>query len=195
MRLEIPIWKRWTFGSKTLFIKGFIMLADTQRLEGITSRVPDDPKKHIHIILWDLEKKDGSLTLHEVVEKLGIIQAKFQLGDIYIVSDAEGSYRAWCFSRRTFMEYNHILVHTYLLGILDFGFYIWTVRRTAGTLRISRKKDRPSQEVVAFLRGYEETEIPEKMVHVAYDTGLEKKGMEIEGWMSFLRRLNDLKRE
>jgi hypothetical protein len=97
-------------------------------------------------------------------------------------------------TRRTFMEYNHILVHTYLLGILDFGFYIWTVRRTAGTLRVSRKKDRPPQKVVAFLKGYEETDVPEKMVHVAYDTGLEKKGMKIKGWMSFLKRLNDSKR-
>ena len=194
MRIEIPVWKRWIFGNKTLFIKGFIMLADTQTLEGITSRVSDDPREHIHIILWDLEKKDGSLTLDEIIEKLGIIKAEFQLGDIYVVSDAEDSFRAWCFSKRTFMEYNHILVHTYLLGILDFGFYIWTVRRTAGTLRINNKEGRPPQEVVAYLKGYEETEIPESMVHVAYDTGSEKKGMEIKGWMSFLKRLNDSKR-
>ena len=74
------------------------------------------------------------------------------------------------------MEYNHILMHTSLLGILDFNFYKWTVRRTAGTLRISNKEGRPPQKVVAFLKGYEETEIPERLVHVIYDTGIEKRG-------------------
>lgn len=59
---------------------------------------------------------------------------------------------------------------------MDFGFFIWTVRRTAGTLRISDKEGRPPQRVVAVLEGYEETEVPERLVHVIYDTGIEKKG-------------------
>jgi len=149
------------------------MISHTQTLEGITSRIPDDPKER-HIILWDLEKKDGSLELDEVLNVLAVVQFEFKLGDIFIVSDRKGSFRAFCFSRRTFLEYVHILIHTFPL--VDFGFFIWTVRRVAGTLRLSQKEGRPPQKVVAFLKGYEETGFPEKLVHVIYDTGVEKRG-------------------
>ncbi len=142
------------------------MISHTQTLEGITSKVG----KNEHLIFLDLE----NCTLQEAAEKLSDVQYEFGLGDIYITSDIEGSFRAWCFSRRTFLEYVHILLHSFPL--LDFGFFIWTTRRTAGTLRTNRKVGREPQKVVAVLKGYEETEIPLKYVDVVYDTGLEKKG-------------------
>lgn len=144
----------------------FFMASHTQTLEGVTSRVG----KNEHLIFWDLEK----CSLNEAIKKLKQIQYDFRLGNIFITSDAEGSYRAWCFSRRTWLEYLHILIHTF--PILDYGFWVWTVRRGASTLRISNKKGRPPQKVVSLLKGYEETEVPEKFTHVIYDTGIEKRG-------------------
>jgi len=38
------------------------------------------------------------------------------------------------------------------------------------------KEGRSPQKVVAFLDGCEETEVPEKMVHMVYDTEIEKRG-------------------
>ena len=37
-------------------------------------------------------------------------------------------------------------------------------------------KRRQPQKVVAGLKGYEETGFPEKVTHVIYDTGIEKRG-------------------
>lgn len=148
--------------------KLFFSISNCQTLEGFTTKVVG--KKHIHYIFWDLEK----CSLGEATEKLAEVQKEFKLGNIYVTSDADRSYRAWCFSERPFLEYIHILIHTFPL--VDFGFFIWTVRRTAGTLRTSSKVGRPLQKIVAVLRGYEKTTIPEKMVHVIYDTGIEKRG-------------------
>ncbi|MBS7631683.1 hypothetical protein KEJ47_09000, partial [Candidatus Bathyarchaeota archaeon] len=96
-----------------------------------------------------------------------------RLSDIYIVSDAEQSYRGWCFSCRPWREYLIILLET---DYLDYNFFYWTVRRGSATLRISDKAGREPQKVVAFLQGYEATEVPERLVHVIYDTGMEKRG-------------------
>jgi hypothetical protein len=101
------------------------------------------------------------------------VQRKYKLGDIFIVSDAEGSFRAWCFSKRTFKEYLKILLDT---EFVDWNFFWWTVRRGQATLRTSNKQGREPQKVVAFLKGYEETAIPDKLTKVIYDTGVEKRG-------------------
>jgi hypothetical protein len=143
----------------------FFMVSATQTLEGVTSKVGEDQ----HLVLWDLEK----CTLEQAKETLANVQYKYRLGDIFIVSDAEGSYRAWCFSRRSFKEYLKILLDT---EHLDWNFFYWTVRRGQATLRTSNKQGRPPQQLVAFLRGYEETQIPAKMVRVVYDTGIQKRG-------------------
>jgi hypothetical protein len=147
MRFQFLIEKRLKLGSLTVFFKSFFMISHTQDLEGLTSKVG----KNEHIILWDLDK----CTLDEAIKKLADVQFEFRLGNIFIVSDAEKSFRAWCFSRRSFLEYVHILIHTFPL--LDFGFFIWTIRRTASTLRVNDKEGRPSQKVVAYLQGYEKT--------------------------------------
>jgi len=145
------------------------MVSLSQTLEGITSKVGEDQ----HIILWDLEK----CTLEQAKQTLADVQAKYRLGDIWVTSDAEGSYRAWCFSKRTFKEYLRILLDT---DYVDWNFFWWTVRRGEATLRTGNKHGRPPQRVVAYLKGYEPTQIPEKMTRVLYDTGLEKRGLVIQ---------------
>lgn len=55
-------------------------------------------------------------------------------------------------------------------------FFFWTIRHGASTLRLTNKEGRQPQRVAALLKGFEETEIPTRLVHVIYDTGIEKKG-------------------
>lgn len=104
---------------------------------------------------------------------LSTVQFCHRLGDVFIVSDVEKSFRGWCFSVRSWKEYLIILLET---DHLDYNFFYWTVRRGSATLRLNNKEGRPPQRCVAFLEGYEETVVPEKMVHVVYDTGVEKRG-------------------
>lgn len=88
---------RFNFRIKLGRIKVFAMLSKTQTLEGVTSKVVTEPEeKHLHYIFWDLE----GCSLQEAIETLAEVQYEFKLGDIFIISDCEGSYRAWCFSKR-----------------------------------------------------------------------------------------------
>jgi len=152
----------------------FFMFSHRQRLEGICSKVVGEEDKHMHYIFWDLE----GYPLERVIQKLKEVQREFKLGDIYILSDHPNSFRALCFSKRSFIEYIHILVHSF--PELDFGFFIWSIRRTNATIRLSDKVGRPKQKLVAVLPGYEPTELPKKVLWCVYETGLEKVGKTIE---------------
>ena len=65
--------------------------------------------------------------------------------------------------------------------MLDYGFWVWTVRRGAATLRYSRKTDRKPQKIVTVLKGFEPTVFPDddKLRFTEYDTGIEKEGWTI----------------
>jgi hypothetical protein len=158
---------RFNFRAKIGNITFFFMLAKTQTLEGVTSLQPDGT----HIVLWDLE----NCTLEQAEETLRNVQMKYGLSHIYIVSDAEGSYRAWCFSRVGYEILLHILLD---IEHLDLIFFDYTVKRKKATLRTSNKKDRPSQELVSVLESYPAS-IPETWEKVIYDTGLVKRGRSI----------------
>ena len=82
--------KRLKISRITLFFKGYFLISNTQTLGGVTSRVVGE--KRIHYIFWDFDK----CTLGEIETKLGQIQREFGLGNIYVTSDLEGSYRVWC---------------------------------------------------------------------------------------------------
>jgi hypothetical protein len=160
MRLNL----RLKFGNLTFFG----MISKTQTLEGITSTV--NKKEHLHYIFWDLE----NCTLEQAEKTLKEVQEEFLLSNIYITSDKDKSYRAWCFSVRKWLDYLHILLHT---KYVDYGFWIWTVRRGEATLRTSKKENRNQQEIVSVLYGFlDKTNLPEKVKIVIYDTGIEKKG-------------------
>jgi len=150
----------------------YIILSDTQTLEGFTSLIVDSSLLNpLHYVFWDLEK----CTLKQAEETLKKIQQKYDLSHIYIVSDSEGSYRAWCFSKVIFKTYLHILLDTEYVDPL---FFKYTVKRDKATLRVSNKIRRPCQKIVSVLQSYFE-EVPERMEQVVYDTGLEKKGLTI----------------
>jgi hypothetical protein len=161
MRIKI---REWTF---------FMMLAKTQTLEGVTScSFSEDGKPDgMHFPMWDLEE----CTLEEAYTSLRIVQEKYSLGDIFVTSDKEGSYRAWCFTRVPLKTYLHILLDT---EHLDWNFFYWTVHRGKATLRTSNKQKRQPQKVIKILRGYPEM-FPTKVEQVIYDTGTEKRGRNI----------------
>ncbi|MCJ7633559.1 hypothetical protein MUP77_14375 [Candidatus Bathyarchaeota archaeon] len=146
----------------------FAMLAKTQTLEGVTSLQNDGS----HIVMWDLE----NCCLEKAEETLRTVQSKYGLSHIYIASDLEGSYRAWCFTKVSLKTFLAILLDS--LDILDYSFFYYTVKRRKATLRTSSKKDRPQQKVVSVLQSHS-AEIPSIMERVVYDTGLEKRGMSL----------------
>jgi hypothetical protein len=141
------------------------MLARTQRLEGVTSLQPDSK----HILMWDLE----NCSLKKAKETLRKLQAKYCLSEIFIVSDIEDSFRAWCFSKVDFKFFLKILLET---EFLDWNFFYWTVKRGKATLRTNNKKNRVAQRVVCILKSYHAS-FPFSCEKVVYDTGLKKRGL------------------
>jgi hypothetical protein len=123
--------------------------------------------------MWDLEK----CTEQEAEQTLIKVQKKYHLSHIYIVSDVEGSYRAWCFTKVDLKKFLHILLDT---NHLDSNFFYYTVKRRKATLRTRTKKGRPKQQVVSILKSYS-VPIPvnSKVEMVTYDTGLEKRGFSL----------------
>jgi hypothetical protein len=160
---------RFNFRVKVANLTFFAMIAKTQTLEGVSSLQADGK----HIIMWDLEK----CTLQQAEKTLNKIQKKYQLSNIYISSDFEKSYRAWCFSKVSFEIFLKILVDS--LSILDYNFFYYTVKRKKATLRTSSKKGRPAQKVVSVIESYS-IPLGESVVErVVYDTGLQKRGVSI----------------
>jgi hypothetical protein len=158
---------RLNFRVKVGNITFFAMIAETQTLEGVTSLQYNGS----HIVMWDLE----GCTLQDAEETLREVQRKYILSHIYIASDAEGSYRAWCFSKVDFTTFLKILLDT---KFLDWNFFYWTVKRGKATLRTSNKKNRAPQRLVGVLRSYF-VSIPSSCEKVVYDTGVEKRGLTV----------------
>jgi hypothetical protein len=149
----------------------FAMLSEIQTLEGVTSLQSDGS----HIVMWDLE----NCTLEEAEKILREVQTRHCLSHIFIVSDCAGSYRAWCFSRVSYETLLSILVDS--LGILDYSFFYYTVKRRKATLRTGEKKGRSAQKLVSVLRSFT-CPIPTRgclVEKVVYDTGLEKRGVSL----------------
>jgi len=155
---------RAKLGDTTLFA----MIARTQSLEGITSLQPEGK----HIVMWDLE----NCSLLKARTVLQDVQIKYGLSDIFIVSDCENSYRAWCYSKVDFEIFLKILVDC--LDILDYNFFYYTVKRRKATLRTSSKKGRAPQKVVGVLYSFS-VPISSIVEKVVYDTGLQKRGLSI----------------
>lgn len=158
---------RFNFGIRTGSFTFFSMLAKTQTIEGVTSKVGYDQ----HIVMWDLD--DCSLSQCE--ETLRQVQQKYNLSNIYIVSDSPNSYRAWCFTKVSLKTLLQILLDT---DYVDYSFLYYTVKRRKATLRTSNKKDREPQRVVSVLLSYPAS-LPSRMQRVVYDTGYVKRGKTI----------------
>ena len=145
----------------------FNMVSVSQTIEGITSKVGENK----HFLLWDIE--DKKLSLDDVIRSLSFIQNFYQLSDIYITSDKENSYHAFCFNIVDFKTFLRILLDT---NYVDWNFIYWTVQRGKATMRMSMKKDRLPQKIEYILRSYK-LSIPKQMEKVIYDTGIEKEGI------------------
>jgi hypothetical protein len=156
---------RLNFRLKITNLTFFAMVAQTQTLEGVTSLQNDGT----HIVMWDLE----NISLGEAKTVLRQVQIKYCLSNIYVVSDCENSYRAWCFTKVSFTVLLKILVDCY--DILDNNFFYYTVKRKKATLRVSAKKGRFNQKVVCVLPSFF-APISDCVEMVVYDTGLEKRG-------------------
>ncbi|MGA2683237.1 MAG: hypothetical protein ABSF44_15730 [Candidatus Bathyarchaeia archaeon] len=158
---------RLNFRVKIVNITFFAMVAKTQRLEGVSSLQKDGK----HIVMFDLE----NCSLVQAEKTLRRIQRKYHLSDIFIVSDVEKSYRAWCYSKVGFVTFLKILLD---VKFLDWNFFYWTVKRGKATLRTSTKKGRQPQRIVSVLTSYS-VPISNSCEKVVYDTGLTKRGFTV----------------
>jgi hypothetical protein len=149
-----------------------LVFAKVQWLDGVSSLIPHSNNEHM--FLADLE----NCTLEKTEIVLKKVQVSYSLPDIYIMSDAENSFRSWCFCQIDFDTYNEILLCLKREGVLDPVFYRYTLGRGKGTLRISDKKNRPPQKIVSVLESYP-APIPKKLQKVLYQTGIVKKGITI----------------
>lgn len=148
----------------------FIMISDTQTLEGITSLLPNG----LHYPFFDIE----NCSLSKAEFELGKIQVSYDLPNIYLTSDMDGSYRSWCFGEIEWTDYLRMQLDLIDAGILDYNFFYWTVKSSKGTLRTGNKKNRPAQKLVSVLESYP-VPFPVQIEKVIYDTGVQKRGLTV----------------
>lgn len=156
---------RFKIGNVTFFG----LISATQTLKGLTSRIGEDK----HIILWDLE----DCTQHECLTTLKNIQLYYRLGQIYVLSDKNLSYRAICFTKVNYMTMLKILINT---DFIDSGFIQYTVQHGEATLRMTKKFNRDEQDLICIIPSeYRRDKIPKNLETVIYETGLIKRGVNI----------------
>jgi len=149
-----------------------MMFARVQIVSGISSRYSEDYNQHR--ILWDLDE----CTLNQACDSLMKVQEWYNLGNIEIISDKEGSYGAVCNSIVSFKELLHILIDTELIDPL---FVRYALERHEATLRLTDKVNRPiHRETICRLcrksdRLYDETEY----YTITYETGYTRKGIRV----------------
>ena len=146
------------------------MYSDSQTLEGITSLLPNGK----HYPLFDI---DGC-TLEETENGLMKVQISYGLSDIFITSDYDKSFRAWCYTQVKFTDYIRMQLDLLDMGLLDYNFFYWTVNKGKATLRVNNKKNRPKQELVSTLHSFY---VPVQLLReeAIYDTGTEKRGLTV----------------
>ncbi len=161
---------RWNFRIRKFNHTFFVMFSETQTLEGVTSLIPNSNGKHF--LMWDLE----NCTKEEAEKTLLDVQFKHNLPDVFIVSDKERSYRAWCYKLVDFRTFLKILLDT---DYVDWNFFYYTVKRRKATLRVSNKKNRKKQQLVSVLESYSVSILDDELERVIYDTGVQKRGHSI----------------
>lgn len=160
----------------------YMMFARVQLVVGISSRYSEDFNQHR--ILWDLDE----CTLNDACDSLMKIQEWYNLGNIEIISDKEGSYGAVCNSIVSFKELLHILIDTELIDPL---FVRYALERHEATLRLSDKANRPiHRETICKLyrksdRPYDESEY----YIIPYETGYIRKGIRVGNFKNDQRKI------
>lgn len=143
--MKIQVRKDW--GGALLYF----LFTTVERAEGIASDLLDNDK---HIILWDFD----DMSLADVRESLISVKNKYKLGDIFIMSDKENSYRAMCFSAVDYREYLRILLDT--VGV-DWSFFKWLVKRDYATIRLTDKSGRKlPNDIISVISDNEIANIP-----------------------------------
>lgn len=142
----------------------FFMLTKIQTVKGMSTQVYNEHNRKTkkHYIYWDMD----NCSLNQAENELKSIQMQYDLGNIYITSDKENSYRAQCFNKISFSEYIRILANT---KYVDDLYLMEVFRRREGILRLSPKRDREPQKVVSILSSYY-NKIPTKFKAEIYQT-------------------------
>ena len=155
------------FGKK---VTVFSMFALTQTLEGVSSLLENG----LHMPLFDVE----NCSREKAEFELRKLQFKYRLSDIFLVSDSDRSFRAWCFGQVKYTDYLRMQLDLLDAGVLDYNFFWRTVKQGKSTLRVSSKENRPPQHVVSVLKSYS-VPFPKSVEKVIYDTGIQKRGLTV----------------
>ena len=83
-----------------------------------------------------------------MIEEANYVQRKYGLSNVYICSDAERSFRIFCYSLVDYKTLLKVLLDFKHLGMV---FFDYTVRRKKATLRYGRKMGRPFPKLVKVL--------------------------------------------
>jgi len=150
----------------------YVMLSRIQKVRGISSRYSEDYNQHR--ILWDLDE----CTLDDACDSLMKVQEQYNLGNIDIISDKEGSYGGVCHSIVTFKELMHILLDTELIDPL---YVRYAFQRHEAILRLSDKMNRPiHRDTVCMLYRKSDRLWDDKEYYLSsYQTGYVKEGLKL----------------
>jgi hypothetical protein len=149
----------------------FMRISKTQTVKDAV--ISKDAGNGLHYVYADVE----GCPLKTAIAELKAVQKKYVLSDMFVTSDAENSFRVWCYSKVDFRKYLKILMD---IPHVDWNFIYWTVVQGYSTLRVSEKIGRQPQKTVAILFSYP-VPLPEKgeVTHVAYDTSVDRKTLRI----------------
>jgi hypothetical protein len=141
----------------------YATIGRVQTVTGVSSKIGPNQ----HNIYWDFDNS----TLDEVIKELTNIQKVFDLGEIYIFSDKEFSYRASCYTVVTLKKLLTILILT--VGVDDV-FIAKTAQKGQATIRLSKKQGRKNPEIVHVIQGRNEP-LPENISVWRYETGTDPR--------------------
>lgn len=165
---KFPKFNRINFRLKIKDITLFFMLSKTQKLEGINSIADNEDN---HYIFFDIE----DYSLEQTEETLLYVQKKYQLSNIYITSDLDYSYRAFCFSK---FDYKSMLKILLDVSHLDIGFFNYTVENHKSCLRISQKPNRNVLKCISVLYSYYQP-MPKILNLKLYETSTDGKTINV----------------
>ena len=151
-----------------LLIYGFI--TRTQSVTGLISKIPNGLDQHYP--LWDFDNSN----LDEVMESLETAKNDFMLNNIYIMSDKEGSYRAFSLTPVDFRTLLGIIIFT---KGTDFQFFNWTVKRGYATIRMTEKIGRRDNKIITCIGNATEKLDLNKIQFVDYSTDLDGRKIKI----------------
>lgn len=136
----------------------YMTLVKTEMCIGFNS---NRHEKDSHFIFMDID----DTKIGDLIIELSRQQQKYDLGEIYLVSDKNDSFQVWCFKQYPFKEMMSILLDNKYTNL---PFIRWTARKGCSTMRIGSKKGRGDYFITKLDGRF--NPLPHYMEKVIYET-------------------------